>query len=132
MLVIEFDPHQTIPLVDALVEGPNGRRRVKLVLDTGCAITQIDTGLIETIGYSISNSSNVISIHGPAGDEQEGYLVSAKSFRIFGRSFGNISVGVYDFDNFSKYGIDGLLGWDIIRQFHIEMDGPNGLLKIFQ
>lgn len=132
MLEIEFDPLQTIPLVDALVEGPNGRRRVKLVLDTGCAVTQIDTGLMETMGYSISDSSNVISIHGPAGDEQEGYLVSARSLTIFGRSFENVAVGVYDFDNFSKYGIDGLLGWDIIRQFHIEMNGPDGLLKIFQ
>jgi len=26
---------------------------------------------------------------------------------------------------------DGLLGWDVIRAFHLEMDGPTGLLKVF-
>jgi hypothetical protein len=86
---------------------------------------------METMGYSITDISNVISIHGPAGDEQEGYLVSAQSLIIFGRSFENVAVGFYDFDNFSKYGIDGFLGWDIIRLFHIEMNGPSGLIKIF-
>jgi len=28
-------------------------------------------------------------------------------------------------------GVDGLLGWDIIRLLHLELDGANGLLKIF-
>lgn len=72
-----------------------------------------------------------MSVEGPAGDSKEGYLISLKSLSVFGRSFSELTVGVYDFDNFVQYGIDGLLGWDVIKQFHLEMDGPKGVLKIF-
>jgi len=70
-------------------------------------------------------------VHGPTGDEQEGYLVRAQKLKVFGKVFADVEIGVYDFDNFSQFGIDGLLGWNVIRQFHLEMDGPEGILKIF-
>ena len=31
----------------------------------------------------------------------------------------------------SHFGIDGLLGFDLIKQMHFELNGPQGLLKIF-
>lgn len=131
MRKIEFDPLQDIPLVDAIIEGALRSRRIKLVFDTGCAITQIDTSLMETAGYSISDAYDTMSVHGPTGDQQEGYLVKARCLSIFGNQFEEVDVGVYDFDNFARYGIDGLLGWNMIRQFHLEMNGPLGSLTIF-
>ncbi len=118
-------------LVDALVFGPRKHERVKLVFDSGCGKTQIDTGVIESIGYSAKDSIGVTIVKGPSGDTQEGYLVKAKDFQLFGISFENMEIGAHDFDQFSKYEIDGLLGFDVIKQLRFELDGPEGLLKIF-
>lgn len=50
MRVIKFDRSQDIPIIDAKIRGPLGTRRIRLVFDTGCGLTQIDTCLIENIG----------------------------------------------------------------------------------
>lgn len=93
--------------------------------------TQIDTCVIESIGYSASDSIGVTVVKGPSGDTQEGYLVKVRDFQLFGMSFSNMEIGAHDFDQFAKYEIDGLLGFDVIKQLRFELDGPEGLLKIF-
>lgn len=131
MQIINFDRTQDIPVVDAIISGPITYERVRLVFDSGCGLTQIDTGLIESIGYSSGNAKRTMSVRGPVGDEVEGYVVGLESFNLFGYSISNLEVGVYDFDNFAHFGIDGLLGFDLIKQMHFELNGAEGLLKIF-
>ena len=131
MQIINFDRTQDIPIVDAIILGPITHERVRLVFDSGCGLTQIDTGLIESIGYSASYAKRTMSVRGPVGDEVQGYVVGLESFKLFGYSISNLEVGVYDFDNFAHFGIDGLLGFDLIKQMHFELNGPHGLLKIF-
>ena len=131
MQIFNFDRTQDIPIVDAIIFGPITHERVRLVFDSGCGLTQIDTGLIESIGYSASNAKRTMSVRGPVGDEVQGYVVGLESFKLFGYSISNLEVGVYDFDNFAHFGIDGLLGFDLIKQMHFELNGPHGLLKIF-
>lgn len=131
MRVIRFDPNQELPVIEASIKGPKGRRRIRLVFDTGAGSTQIDTGRIEAVGYSARSGECRVTVRGPAGDKQEGYLVNAEALSVFGKSFWGIPVGVYDFENFAQYGIDGLLGFDVIKQLHLEMDGPKGMLRIF-
>ena len=36
----------------------------------------------------------------------------------------------YDFDNFKEQGIDGLLGFDVIKELDIELKGREGLLIV--
>ncbi len=131
MQIINFDRTQDIPIVDAIILGPITHERVRLVFDSGCGLTQIDTGLIESIGYSASYAKRTMSVRGPVGDEVQGYVVGLESFKLFGYSISNLEVGDYDFDNFAHFGIDGLLGFDLIKQMHFELNGPQGLLKIF-
>ena len=131
MRVIRFDPNQELPVIEASIKGPKGQGRIRLVFDTGAGSTQIDTGRMEAVGYSARNADCMVSVRGPAGDTQDGYLVNAEALYVFGKSFPSIPVGVYDFDNFARYGIDGLLGFDVIKQLHLEMDGPSGVLRIF-
>lgn len=131
MQIINFDRTQDIPIVDAIISGSITHERVRLVFDSGCGLTQIDTGLIESIGYSASNAKRTMSVRGPVGDEVQGYVVGLESFKLFGYSISNLEVGVYDFDNFVHFGIDGLPGFDLIKQMHFELNGPQGLLKIF-
>ena len=43
MRIIRFDPKQELPVIEASIKGPKGRRRIRLVFDTGAGSTQIDT-----------------------------------------------------------------------------------------
>lgn len=131
MPVIYFDRSQEIPIVDVFVVGKLKHERVRLVFDSGCGITQIHTGVIQSIGYSDSDAKRITSVQGAAGDEQKGYLLSIRKLQLFGKSFPDMEVAAHDFSKFSRYGIDGLLGFDIIKQLRFELDGPKGLLKVF-
>lgn len=130
MPTIKFDPSQDIPIVDAIIVGPLSYERVKLVFDSGCGLTQIDTGLIETIGYSAKNAKRTMSVRGPVGEEVDGYVIELQCLKLFGVDYSDLEVGVYDFDNFAHFGIDGLLGFDLIKHMHFEMNGPRGELII--
>lgn len=131
MQKIKFDPSQDIPIVDAIIVGPLTYERVRLVFDSGCGLTQIDTGLIETIGYSARDAKRTMSVRGPVGEQVHGYVVELQSLKLFGSDNLNLEVGAYDFDNFAHFGIDGLLGFDLIKCMHFEMNGPKGELIIF-
>ena len=130
MREVRFDPSVEIPEVEVLIAGPLKNPRARLVFDTGAACTQIDVKLIEYAGYSISHAIGRGIVKGGAGTESvEGYILEVPQLVVFGVSLERVSVLAYDFDNFP--GIDGLLGFDVIKRFHLEMDGPGGLLKVF-
>jgi hypothetical protein len=131
MQILKIDQSQQIPLIYAIAEGPMGKRRLKLVFDTGCGTTQIDTALLENLGYSASDGLERVIVTGPAGDPHEGYTLRLSGLSVFDSPFTEPIVAAYDFDRFSRYGIQGLLGWDVIKQLHLELDGPAGLLKVF-
>lgn len=108
-----------------------GKRRLKLVFDTGCGTTQIDTALLDNLGYSATDGLERVFVTGPSGDPHEGYTLRLARFSVFDRNFDFPIVAAYDFDHFSRYGIQGLLGWDVIKKLHLELDGPAGVLKVF-
>lgn len=130
MRLIRFDRSQEIPIVDALLVGRSKNERVRLVFDSGCGTTQIHTGVIKSIGYTIKDSKRTTSVQGASGDSQEGFLLGIRELNLFGLPFNDVDVAAHDFSNFSRYGIDGLLGFDIIKRLRFELDGPEGLLKI--
>jgi hypothetical protein len=70
------------------------------------------------------------SVLGPAGDEQPGYLIRLETLSVLGLRFRDLPIAVYDFENFGRYQIDGLLGFDVIRWLRLELDGTAGLHTI--
>ncbi|ETW95275.1 MAG: hypothetical protein ETSY2_48395 [Candidatus Entotheonella gemina] len=131
MQTFEIDPSQEIPLVTSRIYGPRGTRRVQLVFDTGAGKTQFHTPVLESIGYSATQAIQMLSMSGPAGPIQEGYSIMLQQIRVLGKTFAEVEVGVFDFDSLSEDGIDGLLGFDLIREFHLEMNGPRGELIVY-
>ena len=101
-----------------------------MVFDTGAGLTQIHTAVMDTFGFSAKMGTQHISAHGPAGQIQDGYLVVAPKIEVFGKTFEQTPIGVYDFDHFERIGLHGLLGWDVIRRLRLEMDGPAGILRV--
>lgn len=130
MREIIFDRDVEIPIIDAKIRGPRKSHKVRLVFDTGCGLTQINTDVIESIGYSAIQGENRIGISGASGEIQEGYSVKIASLTFFGLRVENALVGAMDFEHLQRQNIDGLLGFDLIKQLHIEMSGPQGVLTI--
>ena len=131
MKVIRFDREQPIPLIDAWIYGPRVSRRVKLIFDTGAQFSIMDTGLIEEIGYSARDALQAGAVYGAAGEAQEGYLLQLNWIQVFGKRIEQPKVGAFDFVHSAHFGAEGVLGFDVIRDLHLEMDGPGGLLRIF-
>jgi len=116
--------------------GRNGTKlKVSLNFDTGAAMTQFDTAVIDDLGYSAaSDGVQMVSAVGPAGPLQSGYAFHLMGIEVLGKTFEQPLVAAYDFDNYSARGskIGGLLGFDLIKEFHLEMDGPKGESIVFE
>ncbi len=126
---MSLDDNWDIPLVNVVIVGSSKRTRGKLVFDTGSALTQLDIDLVEYLGYSVRDAIDIRSVKGATGEAVQGYTILISKLFIFGTEFMDVPVLTYDFDNFP--GIDGLLGWDLIKKLHLEMEGPRGILKVF-
>lgn len=126
-----FDPNGELPVVHALLQGPKGQMRTSLVFDSGCAVTQVHHQILESIGCGQDDNSKAVTIGGVTGEGDPGYIVSLESLRVIGTRFEEVQIAGVDFSKWARSGIEGLLGWDLIRTFHFEMDGPKGLLKVF-
>ncbi len=122
----------SLPIIRARAFGPKGDLLVNLVFDTGAPTTQLNTSVIEDLGYSIRQAIDEVISVGPAGPLQTGYRISLDRLRVLGSNHDNSKIAVYDFDNFTDYRIDGLLGFDIIRTLHIELNGKKNRFTVFQ
>ena len=127
----KFDTTKPLPLVFAKITGRRRTRPLRLVFDTGAFMTQITTSVVEELGYTAFDAIRRISTYGPSGPIDEGYAVKLESLELLGKNFDGLVVAAYDFSNLEADGIDGLLGFDVIKQLHLEMNGPAGELIVF-
>ena len=102
-----------------------------MIFDTGAACTQFNTAVVDILGYSAAQGERIVSAYGPAGPIQNGYTIRIKEIEVLGKKFSTPLIAAYDYDNFAGCGIDGLLGFDLIKEFHLEMNGPQGELTVF-
>jgi hypothetical protein len=119
-----------LPMVSAVVVGDRGASRVELVFDSGAANTQIHIGTLRAVGISFDKRTPDLSKKGVTG-AQNGFSCALPKLHLFGRKYEQLMIAAFDFSDWADDGIDGLLGWDLIEQLHLEMDGPRGDLKIF-
>ena len=122
MRQITLDEAWDVPIIKVVLGGKEAKRsRGMLVFDTGSGLTQLDTELVETLGYSARDATDIRRVKGPTGDAVEGYVFSLSNMMLLGREFKNVSILAYDFKNFP--GIDGLLGWDLIKKRRFRLSG---------
>ena len=112
--------------------GPSGVRRVALFFDTGAALTQIHASVLARIGYDSKSEVGKATMIGAGGERHDGVLIRLQRIISLGTRIENLLVGAFDFSELAESGVDGLLGWDFIKQLHLEMHGPNGILKIYR
>ena len=131
MRSFRFDSRSKAPVISALIAGPKGTRKVRLIFDTGAEITQLHVARMKEIGYSNDKAVARASVVGVGGVEGEGYVVNLEKLFVLGAKAETFNVGVFDMHHLEGRQIDGLLGWDVIRAFHLEMNGPSGVLTVF-
>ncbi len=125
-----FDPEGELPVVRVTLASAGNRKQVTLVLDTGCAITQVHYDILKIIGCGEDKQTERITIGGVTGEGDSAYMVKLDSLRVFGNNFDGGQIAGVDFSKWAHSGIEGLLGWDLIRNFHFDMDGPKGVLRV--
>lgn len=126
-----FNPKGRAPIVTALITGPRGTRKVRLIFDTGAEMTQLHARTMNKVGYQQSDAVAKATVISAGGIESEGYVVPLQKLFVLGSKAETFRVGVYEMKHLDSRRLDGLLGWDVIRAFHLEMNGPEGLLKVF-
>lgn len=124
MICYRFNRSSEIPIVTARISGPRSSRLLRLVFDTGAGISQIDEVAAEAIGFSNEFSIGDVRVKGAAGVVQNGYKLKIPKIEVFSRGVRNATIAVFDYSGWNKYRIDGVLGFDLIKNFHIEMNGP--------
>lgn len=103
----------------------------RLIFDTGAALTQFSTRIIDGLGYSARDGIREAVVSGPTGPLDSGYTLRIDEIVVLGKSFPKPIVAAFDFDHLDNAKIDGLLGFDLIKEFHLELNGPKGELIVF-
>ena len=127
----QFDPEGELPIVRAVLKGPAQQKLVMLVFDTGCAVTQVHHKVLSIIGCGPEKATDAVTIAGVTGPSESAYRVNLPEIKVLGVRIMNPSIAGVDFSKWADEGIEGLLGWDLIRKFHLDMNGPKGTLQIF-
>lgn len=102
-----------------------------MILDTGAERTQLHRRTMMRLGYTEELKTRSATAIGVGGATEAGYMVRIPRFLFLGSFVESLEVAVFDMTYLGEQHIDGLIGWDLIRLLHIEMDGPAGLLKVF-
>lgn len=69
-------------------------------------------------------------MRGVKGPIEDGYSLIPDRLFFLQKMFSAPTIAAFDLCEWAEDGIDGLLGFDLIRNFQLEMDGPRGLLRV--
>ncbi len=114
-------------VVAAHLFGPLGVRKLDLAVDTGATETLILPEIIHGLGYSPRDGERVTKIRSAIGEEP-GYLIRVSRFRTLGHEFPDQLVHAHDLPD--GFGIDGLLGLNILDQFNCELRPRDGVIRV--
>lgn len=119
-------PDRPLVLVDVLV---NAQKIYQFVLDTGASQTVVSPGLAAQMGVMSTLRDTIIGAGG-AVTSSSGIL---KSLRIGDASIENVSVMISDVFSPLNQAVgtimDGILGYNVLREFRLVIDYPNEILQ---
>ncbi len=127
MHVVQFERSERIIWVPVTLWGPLGEQELQFILDTGTSVTVVNTAIIDKLGYSAKMGTTRSRLVGVEG-AQEGYQLEVKRIAILGLTIESCEVYCHDFED--RFGVQGLVGMDLLIDREIFIDGPNGVLKI--
>ena len=113
-----YDPRKDLIHIPGTIWGPLGQQNLRLVFDPGSYRTILKTGLTDFLGYQATCKSKRVSTTSVVGSEW-GYTVTLQRMAILGFDFENVEIACFDLPE--KYGIDGLIGLDMLDRFEVTL-----------
>lgn len=119
---IRYAPGRPI-MADVLI---NGSTSARLLVDTGADRTMISPRALAAAGVSLSRSVARGRLVGVAGSDEVPYVL-VDSLEVAGLRVGRMPVAAYELTGMDA---DGLLGRDVLEQFHVAIDAAQGLVTL--
>ena len=101
---------------------------VTLVIDTGAAVTIVDTDIINHLGFSAKQDGARRSILDGAAGRSVGYTIKVPILTCLGFELQNFEIACHDMD--TRLGVAGLLGMNFLNHFRVDVNFKTG--EIFQ
>ena len=122
-----FDPKAGIILVKTKVYGPKGDAIVNLALDTGATWTLVSWETAVLVGYDPASIQQRTAITTGSGIE---YCPKLNLLRVevLGKSVSSLDALCHTLPPTSR--VDGLLGLNFLRQFHLGLNFKKGFITI--
>jgi hypothetical protein len=122
-----FNRRDRLIMVGAEIEGPDGRRMVRLALDTGATCTVIRAPRLQAVGYDPAVPFDRLPVAMGNG------VVSLPRLRLerleaLGQSRSGLLVICHTLP--PAAGVDGLLGLDFLRDRELKVDFRRGTLTL--
>jgi len=128
MRVTRFNRRLDLIIVSAWVWGRRDEKaRLRLVVDTGAAVTLVAPDVLDQLGYSARDGEARTTIRSAIGEEP-GYLLRVKRFRALGYRLDELLIHVHDLPG--GHDIDGLLGWNFLQHFNVELRPTEGRIRV--
>ena len=93
-------------------------RRINLLIDTGAAMTVLDEGLLQALGYNLNGQRQ--EFFSTANGVVEAPVISIQQLALGDASMGPLSVGALSLS--MPGNIDGLLGMNFLRHYDFRID----------
>ncbi|MEE9500546.1 MAG: retropepsin-like aspartic protease [Candidatus Aminicenantaceae bacterium] len=104
----------------------NGTHSFRFILDTGATMCSIPSSAVDRLRIDIDQTTPIRLIS-TAGGYAETYEVKLKSVELEGFRVSNMEALIIDIPGFRDY---GLLGQNVLNNFHIEIDNQKGILRL--
>lgn len=113
-----YPANEDVVLLPGKIQGPLRNQNIQIVFDPGAYRTIIKTRLTDSLGYQAIGRGKKITTSSVIGKEY-GYTLKLQKLSILGFDFQDVEVASFDLPE--EYGIDGLLGLDLLEKFEVTL-----------
>ena len=105
----------------------NGSRPLRFIFDTGASVSVVNSELLKELKLKVEGQASGTAT---GGNIQVG-LVNGVSLSVAGAEVRNQILATLALDKTPCVEFDGVIGYDFINQFIVEIDYPNSLINLY-
>ena len=128
MWTARFDPKEREIWVRVRIHGTLGTWDVECLLDTGTSITIISSAVLDSLGYGAHMGKTQRDVIGPGGVSVPGYTIDV-ALELMGLRLRTHEVLAQDILP-DTYGVEGLIGMDVVEGRLLTIDGRVGTVRL--
>jgi predicted aspartyl protease len=122
-----FDARLGLVYVSGTITGPRSTTQLRLLVDTGAAMSTVVPHVVDEIGYSARDGGARTTVRTALGSEH-GYVLRVARFAALGFAMANFPVNVFDLAD--RDVCDGLIGFNFLRCFNCQIRPKDGCILL--